>query len=124
MTPSGSKMVKVARLGDKRQITATFGESLDGTFLPMQLLYQGKMNCSHPKFVFRDGFDLFHSPNHWANEETCVQFFEKIVFSYVDRVREATKAPDQKAILIMDNFSGQTTDAVLEKNWRRRPLFL
>ena len=115
MAASGSKRVEVAGLGDKRKITATFGASLDGTFLPMHVLYQGKTDRSHPKFVFPDGFDVFHTPNHCANEDTCLQFFEKILFPYVDKVREAMEAPDQKALLIMDNFSGQTTDAVLEK---------
>lgn len=115
MAAGGSKRVEVAGLGDKRQITATFAASLDGTFLPMQVLYQGKTDRSHPKFVFPDGFDIFHSPNHWANEETCLRFFIKIVFPYIDKVREAMEAPDQKALLIMDNFSGQTTDTILEK---------
>ena len=35
MASEGSKRVEVAGLGDKRQITATFAASLDGTFLPM-----------------------------------------------------------------------------------------
>ena len=30
-------------------------------------------------------------------------------------MREALKAPSQKALVIMDNFSGQTTHSVLEK---------
>ena len=115
MAAEGSRRVEVAGLGDKRQITATFAASLDGTFLPMQLLYQGKTQRSHPKFTFPDGFDIFHTPNHWANEETCLRFFEKIIFPYVRKVREALKAPSQKALVIMDNFSGQTTPSVLEK---------
>lgn len=115
MAASGSKRVEVAGLNDKRQITATFGASLDGTFLPMQVLYQGKTDRSYPKFVFPDGFDIFHTPNHWVNEVTCLGFFEKIVFPYIDKVRRAMEAPNQKALLIMDNFSGQTTDDILEK---------
>lgn len=31
--------------------------------------------------------------------------FWKILFPYLEKVREATEAPDQKALLIMDNFS-------------------
>ena len=41
--------------------------------------------------------------------------FIKIVFPYFDKVREAMEAPDHKALLIMDNFSGQTTNTSLEK---------
>ena len=80
MDPQGSKRVEVAGLNDKRQITATFAACLDGTFLPMQVLYQGKTARSHLKHSFTDGFDVFHSPNHWANEETCLRFFGNIIF--------------------------------------------
>ena len=43
MAAEGSRRVKVIGLSDKRQITVTFAACLDGTFLPMQILYQGKM---------------------------------------------------------------------------------
>lgn len=112
MAAEGSRRVEVAGLGDKRQITATFAASLDGTFLPMQILYQGKTNHSYPKYAFPDGFDIYHTPNHWANEETCLRFFDNIIFPFVRKTREA---PSQKALVIMDNFSGQTTPSVMEK---------
>ena len=112
MAAQGSRRVEVAGLGDKRQITATFAASLDGTFLPMQLLYQGKTNRSHPRHSFPDGFDVFYTPNHWANEETCHRFMEKIIFPYI---REVKETPSQKALVIMDNFTGQTTPSILEK---------
>ena len=117
MAADGSKRVEVAGLGDKRQITATFVVSLDGIFLSMQVLYQGKTDQSHPKFVFPDCFDTFHSPNHWANEETCLQFFIKVVFPYNDKVREAMEALDQKALLIMDNFSGKITNTIRRERY-------
>ena len=68
MAAEGSRWVKVIGLGDKRQIMATFAATLDGTLLPMQILYQGKTDRSHPKYTFPDGFDIFYTPNHWANE--------------------------------------------------------
>lgn len=74
MAAESSRRVEVIGLSDKRQITATFAASLDGTFLLMQILYQGKTERLHPKYKFPDGFDVFHTPNHWANEETCLRF--------------------------------------------------
>lgn len=74
MAAAGSRQVEVIGLVDKQQITATFAAALGGTFLPMQILYQGKTNRSHPNYAFLDGFDIFHTPNHWANEETCLAF--------------------------------------------------
>ena len=93
MAAEGSRRVEVIGLGDKRQVTATFAATLDGTFLPMQILYQGKTNRSHPKYTFPEGFDIFHTPNHWANEETCLWFFENIILPYVKHVRNEMGAP-------------------------------
>ena len=114
MAAVGSRRVEVIGLGDKRQITATFAAALDGTFLPMQILYQGKTNRSHPNYTFPDGFDIFHTviPNHWANEETCLRFFENIIFPYIEKVHEEIGVPSQKAMVLMDNFSGQTTTSL------------
>ncbi len=98
MAAEGSKRVEIAGLGDKRQVTATFAAALDGTFLPMQILYQGKTKRSHPKYAFPDGFDILHTPNHWASEETCIRFFNNnIIFPYIEHVRETTNSPSQKA---------------------------
>ena len=58
MAPYGSRRVAVAGLRDKRQITATFADTLSGAFLPMQLLYQGKTDRCHAKFAFPDGFHM------------------------------------------------------------------
>ena len=90
MAAKGSRSVEVVGLGDKRQITATFAACLDGTFLPMQILYQGKTDRSHQKYSFPDGFDMFHTPNHWANEETCLRYVEKIIIPHASRVRDTT----------------------------------
>ena len=117
MAAQGSKRIEVAGLDDKCQITATFAASLDSTFLPVRLLYQGKTKRSHPKCTFTDRFNIFHTPNHWANEETCHRFMEKIIFPYI---RKARVTPSQKALVIVDNFTGQTTPGNPGEDGRRR----
>lgn len=62
MAPLVSKRVEIAGLGDKRQITATFAGSLDGNFLPMQVLYQGKTTRCHPHFTFLKNLIFFTRP--------------------------------------------------------------
>ena len=64
---------------------------------------------------FKVTHEGFHTPNHLANEATCLRFFQKILFPYGEKVREVIEAPDQKALLIMDNFSGHITDGIIEK---------
>ena len=68
-----------------------------------------------PKYSFPEGFDIYHTPNHYANEETCLRFVDKIVIPYIQQTREAIGTPSQKALLIMDNFTSQTTTSVIEK---------
>ena len=43
MEEAGKKRVEIIGKDDKHQITAVFGASLSGDFLPVQLVYQGKL---------------------------------------------------------------------------------
>ena len=49
MEEEGAKRVKIDGKDDKRQITAVFGCSLTGDFLPLQLIYQGKTTKCLPQ---------------------------------------------------------------------------
>lgn len=72
MATEGSRSVEVGGLGDKHQVTATSVATLDGTFLPVQILHQEKTEYSHPKYTFPDGVDAFHCSEFWANEHACL----------------------------------------------------
>ena len=52
MTKEGSKQVEIAGIDDKRQITAVFGGTMVGDFLPPQLIYKGKTPKSLPFVEF------------------------------------------------------------------------
>ena len=116
MDQRGSKRVEMTGVDDKRQITAVFCGSLTGDFLPVQLIYKGKTPRCHPKFKFPSGWHVTHSPKHWSNEETMIQYIEHIILPYLDSVRQTESAP---ALVIMDNFKGQITakiNCILEEN--------
>ena len=49
MAPHGSKKVSLAGIDDKRQITGVFAVTLDGNFLPPQLIYQGTTSACLPR---------------------------------------------------------------------------
>ena len=70
-------------LNDKKQIKATFVCHLSGSF---QLLYQGKMERSYPRYEFLPELDVWHSPNHWSNQELTKHFVEKVIVPYVSQV--------------------------------------
>ena len=88
MEERGASRVEIAGYGDKRMITATFAATLSGEFLPM---FGGKTNRCHQKHTFPADFDIYHNPNHWANEECAIRFIEKVIIPYVrqDYKREA-----------------------------------
>ena len=118
MEKRGAGRVEIAGYGDKRMITATFAATLSGKFLPMQILYGGKTDRCHPKHQFPSEFDIYHNPNHWANE-CALRFIKKIILPYIKATSEEISKPNQTAMVIFDVFKGQTTAAVyslLEEN--------
>ena len=115
LAKKNSKSVVIAGESDKHSITATFAVPFDGTFLPMHLIYGRKTTQSLPKFKCRSSFSLSVNPTHNSNENEACKIVEEIIALYVKNVRKRDKLPvDQKVLLIMDVFSGQVTQAVLD----------
>ena len=120
MHRTGDKIVPIAKSDDKRQITAVLAASIAGEYLSPQLLFQGKTTRCHPSVTFPEGWDIWHSENHWSNEETMVRYIERIIIPYVAKKRITLKLEQsQMALVLFDCFKGQTTHAIeslLEKN--------
>ena len=107
MAKSGSTRVEVAGLGDKRQVTAVFGCTLAGYFLPVQLVYQGKTNACHPLVNFPAGWSI----THWSNESTMKECIENILVPYLVAKREELGLqPTHPAPVLFDVFRGQCTE--------------
>ena len=113
MEEQGSKQVDVAGSNDKWQITAVFCGSLVGDILPVQVIYQGKTSRCHPNHQFPPDWHITHSPKHWSNEDTMIQYVEEIIIPYIKSAR-ASFSNDAPALVIMDNFKGQITPTVTE----------
>ena len=64
MEVEGARRVEIADKDDKRQLTAVFGGSMVGDFLPIQLIYQGKTHKCHPQVQFPNDWHVTFSPNH------------------------------------------------------------
>ena len=108
------KDVQISGNADKRSIIATFAETLDGSFLPFQLIYKGKTTQSLPKFDFPNGFSLSVNEKHFSNTQESIKFLKEIVIPFVDKKRSELKNPSQAALLIWDVFRGQKTTPVLD----------
>jgi len=62
-----------------------------GEYLPVQLIYKGKTTRCHPKVSFPDTWDVWHSENHWSNEDTMERYIRKIIKPYVSNKRAVLK---------------------------------
>ena len=69
MEAEGSKRVQIIAKDDKRQITCTavLAGTLDGDFLPCQIIYQGTTTRCLPKYDFPNNWHITYSANHWSN---------------------------------------------------------
>ena len=94
------KEVPIPGSTDKRSITATFAETLDGSFLRFQLIYKGKTTQSLPKIDFSHGFSLSVNEKHFSNTQESIKFLKEIVIPFVDKKKSELKNPSQAALLI------------------------
>lgn len=114
MAKRGAKSVSIAGSSDKRCITGTFVITMEGCFLPMQLIYGGKTKQSLPRFKFPESFSLSVNPKHFSNTEESVKIVNEIIVPYVEAEREKLANLDQAALLILDVFRGQLTKEVTD----------
>ena len=95
-------------------ITATFTITLDGKFLPMQLIYGGKTRRSIPTVKFPRGFLLSANPKHYSNEEETLKLLKEVTVPNIQNERKTLRLDaNYPALFIMDVFKGQMTPAVL-----------
>ena len=115
MAKAGSQRVEIAGIDDKRQITAAFGGTSTGEFLPIQLIYKGKARKSLPSNIFLSDWHVTFTDNHWANEKTMTDYLEKILFPYIKGKRKELQLDDSHpALVIFDRFRAQCTNTILE----------
>ena len=115
MALSGSKSVTIEGSSDKRCITGTFGIMMQGEFLPMHLIYKGKTVQSFPRFKFFQGFCLSANEKHFSNRVESMKYLEAVIVPYFKKQRSIEGLDqDQKALVIMDVFTGQMTSKVLD----------
>ena len=112
MEEKGVKRVEAIGESDKRQITTVLAGTIQGDFLPLQLIYKGTTSRCHPKYAFPPGWHITHSPNHWSNETTMVEYIENILVPYVDNIRDMLFTSSTPGLIIMDNFKGQATQKI------------
>ena len=91
-------------------MTVVLAGTASGDFLPPQLISSGHTLKSLPKNVnFPSDWHLATTPKHWSNEETMVDYVEKINVPYGEKKRKDMQLPsDFQALVLFDDFSGQS----------------
>ena len=95
-------------------MTAIFTMTLNGKFLPMQIIIWGKANQCLPKFEVLNGFCRSANPKHYNNAAETIRLIKEINIPYIEKERISLKLTKiQPALVIMDVFWGQMTEYIL-----------
>ena len=105
MASKGEKHISRTGATDKRAITLTLSESLDGHILQFQLIYTWKKQRSLPNVTFPAGFCLAYNQKHWSNETKTIRLIEDVLVPYIEKIKEEKfLPPSQKSFSLRDAF--------------------
>jgi len=105
--------VSIANADDKKQLIAVLAVTAAGEYLGPQLLYKRKTTKCHPQISFSDGWNIWHSDNHWSNKKTIEGCIEIIVIPFIAHKSLILKLePKHPAMALFDGFKGQMTDNI------------
>lgn len=108
MESKGLKGIAVTGCKDKRQITAVFGTTMDGNFLPVQLIYAGKTTRCLPKIAFPARWHVTYRENHWSNEVVITDYLNKILLRYIAQKKQQLQLNTNQSFFITSEGSGLT----------------
>ena len=113
MAKKGEKHISRAGATDKRAITVTLCETLDGQILPFQLIYTWKTKRSLPSVKFPRGFCLSYNSKHWSNESETFKLIDEVLVPHIEKVKKKKSLPDsQRSLILWDAFKAQSTQKV------------
>lgn len=117
MEQQGTQQITISGLDDKRQITLLLAVTKSGSLLPPQLIYAGKTDRCLPKGVpFPDSWDVTYTETHWSNEDSMLQYVEKVILPYVEEIRDdlpLVNTTTQKAVALFDVYKAHQSEKLL-----------
>ena len=116
MEKIGAKQVPLVGKEDKREITALLSCTASASFLPPQLIYEGKTDRCHLRAVqFPPGWDIYHTESHWSNQFTIQCFVRTVLRTWVEKYKKEMNLPKgQKSLVLMDVYKAHRTPNVRE----------
>ena len=62
---------------------------------------------------FPEGWDVWHTENHWSNEDSMKRYIKKVIIPFVKQKREALKLEaTHPALALFDGFKCQTIEMI------------
>ena len=110
-----SSSVAVIGAEDKRQITACIASALDGSLLPLQLIFEGSTARSLPAATLASiaaRVDLTCSDNHWSSQQTMQRYIAEVIMPHAERsILMHHLHADAKIILLLDVWAVHKSEA-------------
>ena len=78
------------------------------------MIYAGKTDRCLPKADFPEDWNVTYTESHWSNEDSMIEFIDKVLVPYVQQIRESLPLTqvNQKAIAIFDVFKAHRSEKV------------
>ncbi|PFX11655.1 hypothetical protein AWC38_SpisGene24528 [Stylophora pistillata] len=103
MAETNSKHVAKKGGSDKRGMTLPLAETVDGSVLLFQLIYQGKTARSLPATNFPEEFCLSCNEKHWSNEKETLRLINDVLHPYIQRTKAKLSLDENpRTVLIWD----------------------
>ena len=108
MERQGARRAEMIGSGDKRKITVVFPGSLVGD------LYKGKqLNVILNSNSLGPWLEHYtHAPQHWSKEKYSDGVHRANNYTVCERIQATIQKEKQAAVIVMENFKRQITDAV------------
>ena len=92
---------------------------VEAGFSQIQSIIKGKPTGAICPSIFHQNGALPSVPKYWSNEETMIKYVNKIFVQYVEKISQLFDE-DKPAVVLMDNFKIQITEAITEILERHR----
>ena len=109
----GEKRVEMVAVNNKRQITAVFCGTMLGEFLPVQLIYQGIIDCCHFPYPLI-GTSRIHQIIGLMSAQGWTTYINHTIVSYIQKTREHIGEDTTKLETVLHQPANQTYTGICE----------
>jgi hypothetical protein len=127
----GDKQIPIAKMDDKRQITAVVASNAMGELLPVQLVWTGVQfdkksgdkgigaipkDAETKRIIKEEKWHMTQTDNHWSSEETMKDYITLVIHPFIQlKTKELKLKPNESdAILVFDCWATQIQSTFMD----------